>query len=448
MLSRTASLRSPVAAYAVAVLLIAASYVPYAVRFSPAGRWQAGNYDPADYRYVAEFFWGVPIVPETYDGIWQGPWGHYLQTVPFRTIGLGTLYLVSGWLRLGHAPQTVAEVDAAGTTLAYGEKALLAIALVTLFAAVRRSWGTGLAFLALILTIVPPLHWRISDDFITESAHRVVFIFAMAAAIAMRGRRTASAAFVLMALLFVATQIKVQWYVGAVMLLPALLLQFWRERLSVAASVALCVATLLVPAGVLLVNWAGWNTPSMNPGIGLHVNLRYDGAVLREYSESVAADPGKPLFADLQRPQLRWWNIHVDPGASREQYQAFDRFSQAFLRRHLGTAIGHFWDGIVRASTFPGIERMSQNRLRIEPLDQPWRLLTRLADIAVWALLVVGLLFDETRVPCALALVLWIIPAIGNIVSNYEIRYHLPMAGLGAIAASLVATRIVRGVRL
>jgi hypothetical protein len=41
--------------------------------------------------------------------------------------------------------------------------------------------------------------------------------------------------------------------------------------------------------------------------------------------------------------------------------------------------------------------------------------------------------------------VLWIIPAIGTVASLYELRYHLPMAGIGAIAASLVIARLLQG---
>ena len=65
------------------------------------GRWAADANDPADYRFIAEYFWGVPFRPETYDVIWHGGWGDYLRLIPFRSIGLGSFYLLAGWLRLG-----------------------------------------------------------------------------------------------------------------------------------------------------------------------------------------------------------------------------------------------------------------------------------------------------------------------------------------------------------
>ena len=119
-----------------------ASFTVVSAQFTPVGRWQADANDPADYRFIAEDLWGVPFRPTTYDVIWHGGWGDYLRLIPFRSIGLGSFYLLAGWLRLGHAPSTPDEVIAAGIALAYAQKVLLAIALIVLFAVVRRRWNT------------------------------------------------------------------------------------------------------------------------------------------------------------------------------------------------------------------------------------------------------------------------------------------------------------------
>ena len=83
-------------AYTAAVFIIAASFTSYAGQFSPVGRWQADTYDPADYRFVAEYFWNVPFVPDTYASYVSDGWDSFLKTVPFRGIGLGTMYLIAG----------------------------------------------------------------------------------------------------------------------------------------------------------------------------------------------------------------------------------------------------------------------------------------------------------------------------------------------------------------
>ncbi|MGE0451578.1 MAG: hypothetical protein AB7Q29_18540 [Vicinamibacterales bacterium] len=435
--------------YACAIVLMGASFARYAMRFSPVGRWQAGDYDPADYRYVAEYFWGLPIVPSTYDAIWNGPWGTYLQTIPFRTIGLGSLYLVTGWLKLGHAPATPDEIVAAGAAFAWLQKGLLAVAILTLFAVVRRGWGTPLAFLALLLAAFPPDVWRLSDDFLTEPVHRILFLLAAACAVAMHEpRRTVPLAFALTALWFVATHLKVQWYVGALLLFPVLLYQLWRARASLSAMLALGVATAAVPLSVVAVNWIGWRSTSLSPGVGLHVNLRYDQAVLPAYSVATAGSPDRPPFADLEQPRLRWWLIHISPRTTQDQYEAFDRFGQQYLRRHMGAALGHFWEGLASASTIPGVERIEDGRLRLLPLPEPWHSAVRVLDLAVWLLLIAGLAYEETRVFSALSLVLWVVPAIGNVASLYELRYHLPMAGIPALAAAIVAVRAFAGQRV
>ena len=445
-LSRLAAL----GAYVAVCFLIWLSYSSYSASFTPVGRWQAATNDPADYRFIAEYFWGVPFHPETYDSIWHGGWGEYLRLIPFRSIGLGSFYLLAGWLRLGHAPATPDEVIAAGIALAYAQKALLAIALIVLFAVVRRRWNSALALFAVVVTAFPAIYWRISDDFLTEPPQRIVFLFAFACAMAMSGPRItddnqrATPAFLLLGLWLVATHLKVQWYVGALLLLPVLIFETSRRTLVSRRAVALTAAALLVPASVMAVNWIGWRTTTLSPGFGLHANLRYEGDVLREYSAAVANAPDRPAFADPNRPKLRWWHIYVGPDVTRAQYEAFDRFGRNYLRQRPGSAMRNFWTGLQLASTVPAVQRITQGRIRLEPLDPPWAALVRCLDIAIWILLGIGLAFAQTRLPCALALVLWIVPAIGNIVSPYELRYHLPMSGIGAVAAACVVMTLRR----
>ena len=450
MRSRLSLLAAP-GAYLSALVLIWLSYASYASQFTPVGRWAADANDPADYRFIAEYFWGIPFNPGTYGAIWHGGWGDYLRLIPFRSIGLGSFYLLAGWLRLGHAPGTPEEVVAAGLALAYAQKIVLALALLVLFIVVRRRWNTLLALIAVMATAFPPVYWRTSDDFLAEPPTRIFFLLAFACAIALSGRRrpgdgqrSVVPAYVLLGLWLVATHLKVQWYVGALMLLPVLVFDTSRNNLVSTRTLALGAAALAVPVSVMAVNWIGWRTTTLSPGFGLHANLRYEGDVLREYSATVATAPSRPAFADPERPRLRWWNIYVGPDVTHEEWEAFDSFGRQYLRQRLGSALHNFWTGLRLASTVPAVQRITQGRIRLEPLDPPWAALVRWMDVAIWILLGVGLAFAETRLPCALALVLWIVPAIGNIVSPYEPRYHLPMAGIGAVAAACVVETLLR----
>ena len=394
LLSRLAAL----GAYLAACFLIWLSYSSYSASFTPVGRWQAATNDPADYRFIAEFFWGVPFNPATYDVIWHGGWGDYLRLIPFRSIGLGSFYLLAGWLRLGHAPATPDEVVAAGIALAYAQKAMLAIALLVLFAVVRRRWNTALALFTVVATAFPPVYWRTSDDFLTEPPQRIFFLLAFACAIVLSGprrphdeQRSIVPAFVLLGLWLVATHLKVQWYVGALLLLPALVLETSRGNLISKRTLALGAAALAVPISVMAVNWIGWRTTTLSPGFGLHANLRYEGDVLREYSAMMATAPSRPAFADPERPRLRWWNIYVGPEVTRGEWEAFDSFGRQYLRQRPGSALHNFWTGLRLASTVPAVQRITQGRIRLEPLDPPWAALVRWLDIAIWILLGVGL---------------------------------------------------------
>jgi hypothetical protein len=59
-------------------------------------------------------------------------------------------------------------------------------------------------------------------------------------------------------------------------------------------------------------------------------------------------------------------------------------------------------------------------------------------DLVVWPLLLIGLGFARTRLACATALVLWLVPAVGNVFSLYDLRYEQPMAGIGLASGFLV----------
>jgi hypothetical protein len=299
------------------------------------------------------------------------------------------------------------------------------------------------AFFVLAVTAWPSHFWRISDDFEAEPVQRIIFLLALTCTIAASGReRTVRLAFVIAGLFLCVTHLKVQWYVGALLLLPVLLVHFRAVGASLGSSVALCVAVSVIPLSVVAVNWIGWRTTSLNPGIGLHVNLKFNGDVLRAFGEA-AGGADRVALADPAGPRVEWWNVHVGTNVSRQEYDEFDRYATTYVRSRPGAAIRAFAEGLILASTVPGVEREPRGLIRLEPLERPWSLIVRCADVVVWVLLLMGLGFAETRLACALGLVLWIVPAIGNAVSLYEPRYHLPMAGIAASAGACVLAHLV-----
>jgi hypothetical protein len=84
----------------------------------------------------------------------------------------------------------------------------------------------------------------------------------------------------------------------------------------------------------------------------------------------------------------------------------------------------------------PGVEVEEGWHVRLLPLPSPWSGAVHAIDALVWGLLVAGLFIQEVRLPSALGLVLWLVPAAGNLLSLYDLRYHQPMAGLALAAVA------------
>src|SRR5262245_46661904 len=112
------------AAWAFAIALVGTSFHSYASQFGPENRLQTSNFHRSDYRLLAEHFWNIHTPASTYEV--DDDWQAFLRAIPFRGIGLGTVYLLVGVVRIGHVPSTPAEILTTGVALAALEKILLA----------------------------------------------------------------------------------------------------------------------------------------------------------------------------------------------------------------------------------------------------------------------------------------------------------------------------------
>jgi hypothetical protein len=431
------------AAWAFAVVLVGVSYFSYASQFNAGSRWQASNFDPADYRILAEHFWHVQTPASTYDV--DEEWQAFLRRIPFRGIGLGTLYLLVGILRTGHAPSTPEDILATGVALAMLEKILLAAALLLLFEVVRRSWGTLSAVVAITATALPPRFWRLSDDFLAEPVLRVCFLLLLASAIVIGRRKSTALAFGMMLLILFAAHLKADWALAGLLLLPVLLLSPPVSLASVRLKAALAVAALLIPLSIVAVNWIGWGLSSPRPGVALHVNLKYGEELARSFCAQPQQGDRSSPFCDSERPRRFWWNVYIGRDLTPQYMAAFDAYARRDLLTHPGRDVREFWAGLGLASSVPGTTSRLGAGFRVVPIPEPWHTIVQWMDRAVWILLIVGLASSETRLACGVALVLWIVPAVGNIVSLYELRYHMPMAGVAATCAFGVLILRVRG---
>lgn len=425
--------------FACSVLVIAGSLVidiPWSTAARQVRQWDASEMDPADYRITAEHFWGVRSDPSTYTygPMWRPEWESYLLTVPFRQIGTGTAYVVAGWLRLGHAPQTISDVAKAGHALIQIEKLAMALGLLAVFAATLDGFGVVAAFIVLFALAFPPRMWRLTEDMLTEPLLRIVLLFLFAAIVRLTSRRHARSALAAMVLMFLAVQIKVQWIVTLLLLAAPIAWVAWidgRRRLAAAVG----AIALAAPLSVMAVNMIGWGTLSLSAGTGVHVHIKYGDDVLKAFC---ATRTSQPSFCDLSGPRLHWWNAHFGT-ATREDWEAFDRFAVRDLLAHPGRSAVEFIDGLALASTLPGTEAVADTGLRFTDYPMPWEALAGFIDHLCWTMMLVGLWLPRTRLIAWCALVMWIVPAAGNVAAVYELRYHQPMAGFALAAAALVA---------
>jgi hypothetical protein len=175
----------------------------------------------------------------------------------------------------------------------------------------------------------------------------------------------------------------------------------------------------------------------MNPGVGIHLNIRHNGEVLASFCNDGRVLGQAPAICDSNRPTPRWWRIYVGPSATRAEYQALDRYAMSWVRSHPWQSLGGLVEGLGLASIWP----------RGTHMPPPESAVLDAIDGLVWVLLLAGLRRPETRLTCALALVLWIVPAVGNVVSIYDTvrgaRYHLPMMGIAPAAASVVVVSVL-----
>lgn len=421
-------------AHAGAILVIAASFlfsIPWSRTAHAVRVWEVDVLDPADYRLTAEYFWGVQSDPRTYSE--SREWAEYLTTVPFRQIGTGTAYLLTGWLRLGHAPRTSLEIAQTGRLLIVIEKLLMALGMLVVFRSVLEAFGLSTAFAVLLALAFPTRMWRLAEDMLTEPLLRIVLLFLFAAVIPARRRHWPWRGIGIIALLAIAVHIKVQWLVALVLLLPAVIIADDVVVFSPAGATIIALA-LAIPISIMAVNWIGWGTTALAPGAGIHTHIKYGDDTLRAFCARAAAPP---RFCDTSGPRLKWWNVEL--GGSLRDYEAFDRFAAVDLMRHPARSIEEFIRGLAFASTLPGTEAITDDGLRLVEYGRPWNGVVAIVDRIAWMLIFLGLWIPRTRLIAWTALVMWIVPALGNVVSVYDLRYHQPMAGFALAAAILVA---------
>jgi hypothetical protein len=413
--------------------------------------WQADFSDSGDYRYVAEHFWGVPHQNNSYMLMFAGHWGYFLDHVPFRQIGVGTLYLLLARLSRGAYSVTV-QLETARYLFPLIVMGLLLASYLLFYSACRAVWGWKLALAALACLVFPPRFWAQTEEFLSEPLIRICLVNMLSLIILMQtNRRLGLKIFLFYGLLLLAAHFRAQWFVFGFFILPFFIL-FFVQRRRYRLVFAGTVLAFFIPFSLLGVNWLGWNYPAVTAGIGLHVNLKWKGALLGYVGQQLNRIHGRAGSAYLRPPVFlqpgevdSFWSIPFPaPGRMqlpparelRSDYQLLDKCASAYLLADWKARIvAPLQQGLFLLTNFPaGIWGNS------DYIPPP--LVFRLIDRKGLFLLAWARLLRETRLLSVAALGLWSIPVTGNVISLFATRYLRPMAML-PLAIALVVSYIV-----
>jgi len=410
-----------IAACGIAAMLLACSLLWYRTVVYPAyvPAWQVHMFDHADYRFLAEYFWNIPHEPQTYIAEFGGSWGAYLQMIPFRGIGVGTVYLFM--LRpLEHI------VHPSGMLAAF-----MGIAYIIACGTVWQRFGRLAAIACFTAFLFPAKTWALSSELLAEPLLRTLMVLLWAIYVWIDGKneRIAQAVPLIWLLTFAITCTKSMWFLlpitlGITMLvLPSSGTEARKSRMATGA-------LFLVPVTLFMIHGIGWGYWGITAGNGLHANYKTSGAYLAEFC---ITHKGTEL-CNTQHPINQYWQVPMNEGIPQAEWREFDRRATSYLLSR--NALGEFLNGIAQQTNFPagitGNTPFSRSNIAL------------VLDLASWLLLIIGLGYRRTALLAALTLSMWIIPGIGTIFAAYTARYARATAGLPLATALLIGTIIAR----
>ena len=374
--------------------------------------------DEADYRYLAEHFWGVPHDLSTYEQDFHGYWGMVLSNIPFRDLGPGTVYLM---------------LDAFGLSARSMHLFLmimLASASFVFFLCTSRMIGIARAATMLAILVLPPQQWLLTNQFNAEPFLRAILILLLIPIIAVTTdtKRPAFAALWIAVLILIASHFKVMWMIFGIMLLPVLLPRLLLQR-QWAALAILTGGMFLIPLTQSVIHTIGWGDATLSGDAGLHLTGKYPSFLpfvcARSPTSAISWN-----FCNQRNLEFKpWWDFLREQSTSTDVIhliRSLDAATLPFLLSQPLEAAHNIFEGFRIATNFPNTDSFALH----------------LIDWLTMIVLCCGILFRKTRILSAFAVALWSIPALGNALSVYDGRYHMIMAGLPLAIAALVVLEI------
>lgn len=387
--------------------------------------WQVRNFDDADYRYLAEHFFGIRHDFESYDEKFIQGWGNFLDRVPIREIGVGTAYLLlKGIVVLFQALSlSVSE----SVMMPWMLKFLLAVCYLIFAGSIQRRYGYLASIISVAILAVPPSQWLLTERLLAEPFLRMCIVLLLSLLLDLESgqKNPAKAILWIGVLLILMVHLRTEWILFSVGVLCVLLWHARRLHWSISARRRIIGFLIAVPLSLSVVHYIGWGTLSPARGAGLQLNLQTKSAYLLELCET-AFPRSLPLYC-VNSPNEYiddFFGMYFGPKVTDQELAALDRGVLPYVVSRPLNALQRFIKGTVIATNFPS---------GLDAKDRPESsrtLIVLLVDVLTWLLLFAGLWKRETRLTCIAALLLWIVPAAGFVVSSYVTRYHRCMAGI------------------
>ncbi len=374
--------------------------------------------DSADYKYLAEYFWGAGHDLGSYDRVFGSDWGHYLDSIPFRGLGVGTVYLVLKGLVYIFSPATAHDAIAMGIVFSAFLKVMFALAYITVYWMCQRRYGTQMGLICLCALLFPSSLWGFTQStYLGDPLIRFSFLMMTALVFTMFDKPRLRCVVGFMLLWFFAGQLKTQWSMFAVCMIPAFAGLFYYYRMPLRAWCVMIVLALSCPLGVLAVNKIGWDDPTFSPGAAMHINIKSNAQFLADICKK--PDPKIEVFCDPKRFKNVWWRVYTGQKATAENFRALDEASKTYVMKQPDFVYAQVFAALGVNSTYITYDN--------------W--LVYIIDAFIWAMLLLGCLHFRTWVPASLGLGLWAVPAVANVVAGLNWRYYEVMSGVHLVLA-------------
>lgn len=379
--------------------------------------------DSGDYRYLAEHFWGVEHIYDSYTPVmWKRSFAHYMDEMPARPVGPGSYLLllqaVVKWLN----PEWAGYGKPFNIIFCSSLKLMLMAAYYVFYVSCARRYGAGISLACLGALLLPVGSWALTErHFLAEPLLRPFFVLMLAFLVRCYGpsRSVFSSLLGCLLLLILAAQMKPQWYLLSFILLGAALCIGWGMKMPAHKIGLWIAAAVAAPLGVLLVNIIGWNYYGIAPASAQHANLKSKGDFIRTVCATEPKD-ALAVFCNRDKSELTpWWNMYLGEEAKTQNFLALDKESLPYFLSHPENMMADFWRGLAKANNFIG---------------GGWGL-----SAIVWFMLCIGVFWQQTRLLAAMGMGLWAIPAIGVMFAVYDNRYYMVMAGLPLAIAIMIA---------